>query len=256
VHEEEWDALRFLILGHAHQLERLEIDFLHWNDDSEEYRLCGRPIPPNYLATGFFHIELGKEKVVLPVLKTLSLSSVSFWRGSAELARAMNMRNLRSLKLRNCQGVNELLDMLAHSPEIIHLKSFELTQRSTKSRNQQDNWKIQNLVNFLESFEGLEELCILSDPSEDPIDEDYWWSILRHKATLKRLVHHQRQVELGYGGRPESYFIHDISPFYGDISHVFMLMPSLDFMGFHCTLHGMVRKPYLSPHQISANDTS
>ena len=120
--------MKLFILYHAAQLEHLELDFLDWADEVELYRILGRPLPASHLATEFFRLVLCEDKVALLALKSLSLSSVAFWGASAQLMRALNMRNLQTLKLRNCRGADELLDGLAHSSEVPRLTSFELPQ--------------------------------------------------------------------------------------------------------------------------------
>ena len=68
-------------------LEELELDFLDWADEVELYRILEYPLLVSHLATRFFRLMLGEDKVVLPGLKSLSLSSVAFWGASAEDAR-------------------------------------------------------------------------------------------------------------------------------------------------------------------------
>lgn len=71
--------------------------------------------------------------------------------------------------MRNCRDTNDLLTILADSPEALHLTSFELT----KSGRYLDDWELMPLVRFLESFQVLEELSLLCDGRRDPLIKEY-----------------------------------------------------------------------------------
>jgi hypothetical protein len=179
---------------------------------------------------------LDEAKVVFPGLKIASLSAVSFLRAKAELAQALNLSQLRTLKLRNCRGTNDRLTMLADSSETLHLTSFELT----KSRRYLDDWELMPLVRFLESFQGLEELSLLCDGTRDPLIEEGWRSILHHCSTLKRFVHHQREVELDHEYKVITIYQHDLSEWYVQIMDL-VLKTSLDCIGFCCSPKDMLQ---------------
>ena len=51
------------------------------------------------------------------------------------------------------------------------------------------------MTRFLEAFEGLEDLKFFSERGHIPTAE-YWTAMLRHKSTLKLIVHQQEAVEL------------------------------------------------------------
>ncbi|KAH7309938.1 hypothetical protein BKA65DRAFT_167871 [Rhexocercosporidium sp. MPI-PUGE-AT-0058] len=181
---EEMKVLGKLLLSHANHLEELGLDSPDW-DNTEQFFTP----PGNNFARYCLEVPLDEAKIVFPALKIASLSAVSFLRAKVELAQALNIGQLRTLKLRDCRGTN---DLLADSPEALQLTSFELT----KSGRYLDDWELMPLVRILKSFQSLEQLSLLCDGRRDPLIEDYWRSILHHRSTLKQFVHHQRKVKL------------------------------------------------------------
>ena len=104
-----------------------------------------------------------------------------------QISNVFDFSKIQSLKLRFCPGWQELLDLLTQYPRLVRLKSLEIL--STK----EDNGRGQSITRFLESFKGLEDLFLCTSISHNPLD--IWRSALHHKATLRRIVHHQREMD-------------------------------------------------------------
>jgi len=137
------------------------------------------------------NLSRGSEKQVFPALKQLSLSAVSFEHAQMEMAHAFSLSSLGSLKLCFCPGWEDLLRHITSSHQQIRLRSLEI--QSDLDYNDGDE-EASTISAFLQIFEGLQELFIsTSAPSETLC---IWRSMLHHKSTLRRFVHHQRSVNL------------------------------------------------------------
>lgn len=74
------------------------------------------------------------------------------------------------------------------SSQSIRLKSLELQHGLEYDEAESGD----DLARFLAAFDGLEELLIASS---HPRSLDIWRAAVHHKASLRRLVHHQRAVD-------------------------------------------------------------
>ncbi|MCJ1380808.1 hypothetical protein MMC17_003917 [Xylographa soralifera] len=137
----------------------------------------------NFIATVILGLKPGEPFIMFPFLRELRLSEVHFDFAAMEMACALNMTNLRSLKLHKCPGYLELLDSITKALQPIRLTSFELL-------DYEDNDDISIIANFLEAFTGLQELY-LSHSYDVGLMGDFWPSISHHKSSLKRLVYHK-----------------------------------------------------------------
>lgn len=168
-------------------------------------------------------------------LQSLSLSSLSFNTNSfgptpmpGHIARTFNLPNLHSLKMRDCDGWELLLEFLtfpSSTPPIV-LRSLEIWDRPTP----EEFSKTGILKSFLESFRGLEDLFILTPPA--PVYA-IWSALAHHKNTLRRFVHHQRTM-LTYDSHPYFAASYDISIFleqFRDTEHFSLHDPSIGQFG-------------------------
>ena len=126
-------------------------------------------------------------------LTSLSLHSIALGTHYSHLANAINVRNLRMLKLRNCDGSIAFLEHIATQKFYVNLRSLEIVEdiKQQGRRGIPDNAASSFLSTFLMSFGGLEDFYLLMPSSWD-------WGILqgglaRHVDTLQRLVLHSRE---------------------------------------------------------------
>ena len=115
----------------------------------------------------------------------LSLSNVHL---TGDAAYAIDFGALASLTLRKCVGWGEFLMAVVESGIQPRLKSFEV-QDPPGWLNAPQN--VQNLMRFLDSFEGLEELYIslVARPST------LWDVISDRHSTLKTFVQRERILD-------------------------------------------------------------
>jgi hypothetical protein len=149
-------------------------------------------MPDNFFASTLLGVEAGDKKEPLPSLVHLSLSAVSFKSLGMEMACALNMTRLHTLKLWNCPHSIRLLDTIINSKWTMKLRTFEFVIFPAL-------YGIQGVVSgcemvlsaFLSTIQGLENLyLLLPRPLEWDIIMD---SILdNHHSTIRRLVTHER----------------------------------------------------------------
>ena len=199
---QHFSALHDGLLLNSQHLDILDIDLVDyrsvdyiWRDKKLEnpefgfWQALKTPFRDNFFAILVLDLTPSEPLIILPFLQQLRLSEVSFSYAAMEIACALNMTNLRSLKLHNCRDYLELLNSVTKAPRPMRLTSFELVT----NEYQQDSFL---LSNFLEAFAGLEELYLLLYDCEWLLKKDYWPSIEHHKSTLKRLVYHKETRHL------------------------------------------------------------
>ncbi|KAI9714905.1 MAG: hypothetical protein M1820_000194 [Bogoriella megaspora] len=125
----------------------------------------------------------------LSALKMLSLSHMPFNNAEEDMAAAFNFGGLKSLTLRQCSGVEELLDFLVESEQEIQFTSLELQCGSIDPMFEEQNTSV---IDFLEQFSGLEEFYLGESNIMDT--ESLWRALGGHIPTLKRFVHHRCYV--------------------------------------------------------------
>jgi len=185
-------ALAKIFKGNSEHLENLELDLLDWADASEVLHRGDGNRSSNPFARDVLRLEAGQRRVLFPCLRRLSLSAVSFRRSIEDMASAFNFERLQTLKLRNCPGTNALLEMLVDSDQTIRLTSLELVVRSLYP---EESTSRPAACRFLQMFHGLKDLFMLVDAPESAT-ETYWRAVLYHKSTLRRVVYHERCVDL------------------------------------------------------------
>ncbi|MCJ1284960.1 hypothetical protein MMC26_004297 [Xylographa opegraphella] len=171
------------LLTNSEHLSTLELDLVDFPAVLRNWRECGESSRGNLVAFSVLNLERGQFFVRFPVLEVLRLSQVPFNFAAMEMACALNLTNLRSLKLHNCPGSFALLETASRSLQPIRLTSFELVSVECFK----DSYAVSN---FLEAFTGLEELYLYLRRREPEITGDYWPSIRHHMSSLKRLVYH------------------------------------------------------------------
>jgi hypothetical protein len=118
----------------------------------------------------------------LPVLQHLSISGTPIGGG---LANIVQLTNLRSLRLRRCDGWQKFLQYIMDRKMDVKLKMFEIQDSSDTLASAENHV----LGRFLRSFRGLEKLFIsLSGTSS--IDPSFWSHVATHRDTLTRFVQH------------------------------------------------------------------
>jgi hypothetical protein len=188
---EDFHTLADTLQQISQQLVEFELDleyhvYLQSNTDRDHSLFTSKVLRLQQPATPMFH-----------ALRTLSLCSVSFTtslfdetEATRRILEAFNFSTLRSLKIRSCPGWELVLQNLTGSTPPMALRSFEI--QSTIS---EDGYVGPGVIApFLESFEGLDEL-FLSTSSPAPT-LDIWHAMGHHIKTLRRFVHHQRDVVL------------------------------------------------------------
>jgi hypothetical protein len=164
----------------------------------------------------------GKQIQKFGALRVLSLAGVSFLTPGEEFPISLRPYNypaprqdemqtikqisdifdfstIRMLKVRFCNGWQDLLDLLAKSPDLIRLQSLEI-QFSFDHTYDHGFDEAHQLSRFLESFTGLETFFLSTHLTSEAWDT--WQSLRRHRDTLRRFVYHGRDSVYGRGHYP------------------------------------------------------
>lgn len=188
------------IRNNCKSLTHLELDLVDWGriyheicdlDDEDTFTVA--------LDQDFFgKLILSMDDVLpttplFPALVSLSLSSVPL---KGRTGHALDLGTLQSLTLRNCEGWPLFLAEITKLKPPVQLKTFEVRIEGIYQHWQVSAAEYDALLGFIDSFQGLEELFL---SLARPIDALQFWSKVatRHRATIKRFVHHQRLAELG-----------------------------------------------------------
>jgi hypothetical protein len=194
-----------VVKTNANHLEELEVDLQCWSrqwedretrvirhkGDSEEWD----KVPAStMLARDMF--GLGSEEstnTCFPKMRSLKLTRVLLkdeTMNKTVTAISINLAGLTTLALRMCPYWALLLKDMVQSTTPIKVKSFEILDFYLQTPNVTAVSKTTAITDFLESFDGLEELYI-SHCGPTPVLE-FWDHLSRHASTLKAFVHHQR----------------------------------------------------------------
>lgn len=186
--DDDVDVLRKCFERTSQQLKTIELDY--WTS-----RNVGQITRPEYItennhfAEEVLQVSEGDEKLIFPVIETLSLSGLSFEYAEKELALAFNFKSLQSLKLRFCSGWEGLLGEVVSLGEPIPLKSFTI---QSNVEYDDGDCEDQTISAFLNVVEGLEDLYIATSSPSNSLR--IWCAMVRHKFTLRSFVHHQRSI--------------------------------------------------------------
>jgi hypothetical protein len=204
--ENDLEALIGALRQNSNQLIELELDLIRCGLANTSFG-TEEDDPNNFFARDILELPPGGTKQVFSALQILSLSAVSFSSAEENIASAFDFSSLRSLKLRFCPGWENLLYHAAHSNQRIRLESLEI--QSSLEDVVQDAGDV--VADFLQAFVGLRELFISTGSPEPTLD--LWRSLLFHKSTLRRFVHHQRCLNIDYeaGNFEGEYDLPDLS---------------------------------------------
>ena len=221
---DDFEALSECLNVNAHRLKNLTIDLIDESEAIKRYRSDSSRrvniIEPNFFRDFFFGRDDDDETSLghFPRLESLSLTEMCFECTYQDMPNAFNFRALRSLTLRNCSHVVDMLKNLAQD-ELTHLTFFELELDGTDDLSG-DNGA--SFSNFFRGFQGLRSICLLLHGLED------WSNIARgiqhHNSTLKHLVLHERAND---GGEDFDRGI----PLYQDELNDVTCSPNIEFLG-------------------------
>lgn len=174
-----WDVLE----SSASFLEEIEIN--SFCPSGEEFL---RSTAKKVLAHPRISLVPGEQSTLFHSLRKLVLSGLWLLDATTEIISAFNFAQLRSLKLRDCLGTNQLLNMLAGISPPVRLTSFELNYTHYNNEIDDSYREITHVARFLKSFTGLIKLYILC-PDDGEIASDFWRSVHHHKSTLEKVVY-------------------------------------------------------------------
>lgn len=187
-----------MIYANAGSLQNLEVDLVSWERVGSCMQLNPFKDGPGGLADSlrFWRVPEGKiGNPTHPVLQTLCLTEVGL---SKETVGVFDFGVLQTLKLRNCDKWDVLLEEAARLRLPIGLKTLEIHTRYNRlyhieSYEGEEVWNGgEVLFKFLAAFSGLEELSVGLEGT--PVFDKILPGLLGHRATLKRFVHDLRTV--------------------------------------------------------------
>ncbi|KAL0765237.1 hypothetical protein CaCOL14_012496 [Colletotrichum acutatum] len=193
----DFDSLGDVLNQKSHQLEDLEIDLTYHHQLSDSMGFDSFDGTDDVFAAEILRVS-SRTTRRFPLLKRLALTSVSFTPGETKVMSQRALRriysvfdfsSLQSLKLQHCQGWQDLIGLLNKRDEPLKLRSLELQW----SFNNDPFEPHEELVLFLQKFQGLEELFLSTTAPADSLE--IWRAALHHRATLRRFVHHQRTIQ-------------------------------------------------------------
>ncbi len=210
--DEDIATLSEVLVQRSRQLEEFQLDLLyHRGLEKDDFHYDSEGEVDLLLTRNIVQIRGGVATVTFPALKALSLAGISFVRAKSmvrekkvleAISTAFDFSSLRSLKLYHCEGWDSLLEHLTNSSHKLRLASLEIQTDYcdiVTSRRAGDT-----IAAFLRSFGSLKELSLYTAAHENTLD--ICLSALHHQDTLKRLVYHQRTINLddksgGYEGK-------------------------------------------------------
>ncbi|KMU92142.1 hypothetical protein CIHG_09952 [Coccidioides immitis H538.4] len=172
--------------GISDQLQELELDFMDWQAIDYD-----PDSPENYFAEEALGMSRKDKICIFPSLRVLLLSRVPFQPFQRAMAYVFGFTHLQSLRLQLCPGWEGFLAHVQHLNSQIHLKTLEV-QHTMNCKDSMGEGK--QLLTFLHAFDSLEELFVSTSGPSYAVD--LWHAALKHGATLKRFIHHQRTVNI------------------------------------------------------------
>lgn len=147
-------------------------------DEDEEIR---RMKGPGFFASTILGADPNSPTLLFPRIRVLSLSQVPL---TASMAPVFNFETLVSLKLRLCPRWEVFIKRVLKLGRPIKLRTLEIQGHENEDA----------ILDLVDAFDGLEELFL---SNSGPMPTLYLWEILaRRHSTLRRLVCHQRTIEL------------------------------------------------------------
>lgn len=160
----------------------------------------GEEMPKNFFAIDVLGLVKGDHSVVLRSLERLTLLGAMFDGFEDEIIHALNVGNLKSLQLRECNSTLSLLSKIVTSGLPISWKQFELRlDRSvwltlSPSQQQGQSLIISQLLTHAEGLESLALTLILSEGTGFLDWNMIGRAIFSHLPTLRRLVLNGRKT--------------------------------------------------------------
>ena len=130
-------------------------------------------------------------------LKVLSLANLDFayiQEQCQQQVATFNMSQLTHLTLDACQNAHVFLETMAVSSTEIRLRYLQLIIAESLWFYTLSRSKTSRVAQFLLSFQGLEELYVMTCPGRQCAFGECLPSIANHAQTLRRLVWHERKL--------------------------------------------------------------
>ncbi|KAH7108910.1 hypothetical protein EDB81DRAFT_849455 [Dactylonectria macrodidyma] len=182
---EDIDTLSSAIKNNRTNLIKLELDFVSWADEHDDW------FPPTTQSNGcplLMRILGMPSYPSLPLFPQLQQLSISYATIGPAFASALDMHSLVSLKLHYCCGWVRFVEKMTESSIMPKVKTLEICQYRGLDEQFGEEKAI---ADFLGSFCGLEKLHIrFGSPgltSWVPTRK-FWVSVLRHRGTLKSCI--------------------------------------------------------------------
>jgi hypothetical protein len=234
--------LSLAIERNSERLQNLELDFVNWPilQDDLGYESDDGDAAQKVVCRELFGLTEQPPLPIFPAIRELSLTQVPL---VAAMARAINFDTLRSLTLRTCPDWHKFLTEAMELDLPTRLKRLEIQDCDNGSFLGYDV-----IYDFLATFQGLEELFVSYMGPEPTLQ--LWNQVILHHATLKRLVHHQRTVNLDdespyfeeMKDLPDLAILsEEIREIKGDPSQNPLARLDLDFIGLCCIPERLVR---------------
>lgn len=198
---DDFESVRKCIAVNGKGIRALTLDLIDWETAeyhwSDVYRVIvgeDTAFPDNFFAKFVLGTKPGEQKCQLTSLEYLSLHSVSCQFAAPEMAYALNMSKLHTLKLWNCPYSLDMLLEVISTAQTLKYKSLELVVEprfvNADEESTHPGRHDATVAAFLKVIEGLEDLYLLLPDWMD-------WNVvaqglLQHVSTLRRLVVHAR----------------------------------------------------------------
>lgn len=249
---EDVDVLSSAIRNNSQHLKSLELDFVDWENLDLRYDAAFNWIDTIETArdcctfsTRILRLPSSPTRSLLlfPDLQELSLSGIPI---GTDLAKAIDITNVRSLTLRRCFGWHLFLARVIDRGIDVRLKTLEVQDLSHVSSTSSGK---QVLARFLDTFKGLERLSVSYVCPSIP-EPDLWAHAAGHRDTLRRYVQHERiytgmdgpiwpcELDSPRLGMPNARF----RTMQEDVSSNRLGSLNLECIGLACTPERMVRK--------------
>ena len=114
-------ALRDTLEANSKYLKALELDLIRWTSAElyYHYKKWIQDKSQHFLAHDILYLGSKGQQALFPLLKTLSLSGVSYHTSVSEMVSAFNFSGLRSLKLNKCPHVRNLFEVVLQASQPI-----------------------------------------------------------------------------------------------------------------------------------------
>lgn len=184
----ETKAARDFLKSNRKILESLELNFVRWTETEEQWNSHQDYIASVDNVFAKYILPRGSDDLIQEFrsLRRLSLTEAPLTGVVLEIVSALNISQLRFLKLDDCADTSKLLHAVATAKTPLMLLSLELTMED----HIEADWTGSALVRFLNSFEGLEDLHLLINPACPALT--YWQAAANHKSTLRNFAYHER----------------------------------------------------------------